>query len=83
MWKIGIVDIRCLNHKAADLCRIANPDINQITIFTNKRILKDAQNRLKDEESLVSYMKRISKICVDSYDLIIINTVRNPHLLFF
>lgn len=95
MRKIGIVEIRCSNHEVADLCRIANPDINQITIFTNKRILNDLQDRLKDDinkieiclqkdkESLVSYMKRISKICVDSYDLVIINTVRNPQLLFF
>lgn len=95
MYRIGIVEVRCTNHEVAPLCKIADAIENRITLFTTGQMIGAIKEELKesadniefcvkeDDESLIGYMKRISKVCADGYDLVILNTVRNPEFLFF
>ena len=77
MYKIGIVEIKCTNHEVATLCKIANPAKNRVTLFTTGRMIDKIKDELKEsaeniefcvkenDESLIGYMKRISKVCAE------------------
>jgi len=97
MYNIGLVEVKCLNHELSALCKMSNIKKNKITVFTTRSIFKvaKAETELKGEvndyewifpkkdEGMFSFLRRIQKICNERIDLVIVNSLRTWHFLFF
>ena len=85
MKEIGIFEVHCHVKYLYTLCKICKTKDTNVTIFTNKKILSQLKEYLKDlenyeivlqkeNESTNSFLKRIEKICNEKIDLLFINT---------
>ena len=95
MTRIGLIEIKCRNHELSGLCKISNTKKNKITVFTTSSLFPQVKEELKGDidsyewvfnkkkESMLSFLKRIEKICSDRIDIIIVNSLRRWQFLFF
>lgn len=95
MYNIGIIEIACDNHEVSDLCKFSVPEKNNITLFTTEDMLPRIRMELGDYASQIEFcikeetesyrifLTRISKMCSNGFDLIIINSLRRWEFLYF
>lgn len=94
MFKIGIIEIDRSNHSVANLCKYANPSVNDVLLFTSNNLLKPIQEELgqfsnkvtiyckKDNQTYLSFIRFINNKSRHKFDFIIINTITRWEFLF-
>lgn len=94
MKKVCIVEIKSGNHSAAELCKYANPEKNEVLLFTISSLLPNIKNDLGlyskfveihvkgDNQSFYSFVQQINKACLNGVDLLILNTVSRWEFMF-
>ena len=94
MYKIGVIELKCSHHEVANLCKIANPKKNDVTLFTTEELLTNIEEQLeeyrkfitfcvkKKDESYLKFIKKINKTCSINYNLVIINTVSRWEMIY-
>ena len=94
MKRVCIVEIKSGNHSVAELCKYANPEKNEVILFTTSSLLSNIENDLgvyfkfmkiitkDDNQSFYSFIQQINKICIHDVDLLILNTVSRWEFLF-
>lgn len=95
MKRIGLIELKCRNHELSGLCKISNTRRNKVTVFTTTSLFPQVKEELKgkiedyewilnkENESILSFLKRIEKICDDRIDLVIVNSLRSWQFMFF
>mgnify|MGYP006094341285 FL=1 len=94
MKKICVVELKSGNHSVAELCKYANPEINEVLLFTTSFLLSNIKNDLgqdlkfikivvkDDNKSFYSFVQLINRTCYQNVDLLILNTVSRWEFLF-
>jgi len=95
MDRIGLLEIQSKNHALSGLCKNSNTKNNKVTVFTTPSIFSYVKDELKgniseyewilidENESVLSFLKKVERICTDRIDLLVVNTLRKWQFLFF
>ena len=94
MKKVCIVELKSGNHSVAELCKYANPMLNEVILFTTPVLLANIKTDLDeyinlvkiivkdDNETYYSFIQQINKICNYEVDMLILNTINRWEFLF-
>jgi len=93
--RIGLIEIRAMNHELSGLCKISRSPGNEVTVFTTRRLFPHVRDEFwgntegyewvldSESESTRAYLGRIERVCNQQVDLVIVNSLRDWEFMLF